>query len=197
MFSDLAHALHFAFRQLLTRPGFTVTALLVLTLGLGANVAIFSIVNAFLIQPLPYPEPERLTGLFERDPVGPPGSDPYNSVAAGHFLDWQRLSKSFTSIGAAGSDSLNLGSTGNLFEPQRVDACLCSQSVFPTLGVNPLLGRNFRPDEDRLGAPRVAVISYNLWQRRFGASSAVIHQQIRINAENAEIIGVMPRGFAF
>ena len=197
MSSDLAHELRFALRQLWKRPGFTLTAVLVLTLGLGANVAIFSIVNAFLIQPLPYPEPTRLTAIFERDPVGPPGSDPYNYVAAGHFLDWQKLSKSFTSIGAAGGDSLNLASPGNLFEPQRVDACLCSQSVFPTLKVNPILGRYFRPDEDRLGAPRVAVISYSLWQRRFGGSPAVIHQQIRLNGENAEIIGVMPRGFAF
>src|SRR6478609_5263769 len=98
MLSDLAHELHFALRQLWKRPGFTVTAVLVLTLGLGANVAIFSIVNAFLIRPLPYPESDRLTALFERDPVGPPGSDPYNYVAAGHFQDWQQLSKSFTSI---------------------------------------------------------------------------------------------------
>jgi predicted permease len=197
MFSDLAHELHRALRQLWKRPGFTVMSVLVLTLGLGANVAIFSVVNAFLIQPLPYPEPDRLTAVFERDPVGPPGSNPYNSVAAGHFLDWQQFSKSFTSVGAAGGDSLNLASPGNLFEPQRVNACLCSQSVFPTLKLNPLLGRNFRPDEDRLGAPRVAVISYSLWQRRFGGSPAVIHQQIRLNGENAEIIGVMPRGFAF
>ncbi len=197
MLSALVHELHFALRQLWKRPGFTLTAVLVLSLGLGANVAIFSIVNAFLIQPLPYPEPARLTALFERDPIGPPGSDPYNSVAAGHFLDWQKLSRSFTSIGAAGSDSLNLASPGNLFEPERVDACLCSQSVFPTLGVNPLLGRSFRPDEDRLGAPRVAMISYGLWQKRFGGSPAAIHQQIRLNGENAEIIGVMPRGFAF
>jgi putative ABC transport system permease protein len=197
MLSALVHELHFALRQLWKRPGFTLTAVLVLSLGLGANVAIFSIVNAFLIQPLPYPEPARLTALFERDPIGPPGSDPYNSVAAGHFLDWQKLSRSFTSIGAAGSDSLNLASPGNLFEPERVDACLCSQSVFPTLGVNPLLGRSFRPDEDRLGAPRVATISYGLWQKRFGGSPAAIHQQIRLNGENAEIIGVMPRGFAF
>src|SRR6476646_9390707 len=188
MLSALVHELHFALRQLWKRPGFTLTAVLVLSLGLGANVAIFSIVNAFLIQPLPYPEPARLTALFERDPIGPPGSDPDNSVAAGHFLDWQKLSRSFTSIGAAGSDSLNLASPGNLFEPERVDACLCSQSVFPTLGVNPLLGRSFRPDEDRLGAPRVATISYGLWQKRFGGSPAAIHQQIRLNGENAEII---------
>lgn len=189
--------LRFAVRQLSKRPGFTLTAVLVLALGLGANTAIFSIVNAFLLQPLPYPDPARLTALFERDPVGPPGNDPYNPVSPGHFLDWQKESTSFEGIAAAASDALNLSSPKNLFEPQRVDACLCSQSVFSTLGIPPVLGRGFRSDEDRAGAARVAVISYSLWQHRFGGSPDVIHRQIRLNGENNEIVGVMPRGFAF
>ncbi len=100
-------------------------------------------------------------------------------------------------MAAAASDAFNLASPRNLFEPQRVDACLCSHSLFSTLGISPLLGRGFRPDEDRTGAPRVAVISYNLWQRRFGGSPDVIHKQIRLDGENSEIVGVMPRGFAF
>src|SRR6202011_3892152 len=125
--------LRIAVRQLSKRPGFTLTAVLVLAMGLGANTAIFSIVNAFLLQPLPYPDPARLTALFERDPVGPPGNDPYNPVSPGHFLDWQKESTSFEGIAAAASDALNLSSPKNLFEPQRVDACLCSQSVFSTL----------------------------------------------------------------
>ena len=184
-------------RQLSKRPGFTLTAVLVLALGLGANTAIFSIVNAFLLQPLPYPDPGRLTALFERDPIGPPGTDPYNYVSPGHFLDWQKESTSFEGIAAAASGALNLSSPKNIFEPQRVDACLCSQSVFSTLGIPPLLGRGFRPDEDRTGAARVAVISYRLWQHRFGGSPDVIHRQIRLDGENSEIVGVMPRGFAF
>jgi predicted permease len=195
--SSFIQNLRFTVRQLSKRPGFTVTAVLVLALGLGANTAIFSIVNAFLLQPLPYPNPSRLTALFERDPVGPPGNDPYNSVSPGHFLDWQKESNSFDEIAAAASDALNLSSPKNLFEPQRIDACLCSQSVFSTLGIPPALGRGFRSDEDRTGAPRVAVISYSLWQRRFGGSPDVIHRQIRLNGENSEIVGVMPRGFAF
>src|SRR5919201_724507 len=145
--SSFIQNLRFTFRQLSQRPGFTFTAVLVLALGLGANTAIFSIVNAFLLQPLPYPDPARLTALFERDPVGPPGNDPYNAVAPGHFLDWQKESTSFDRIAAAATDALNLSSAKNLFEPQRIDACLCSHSVLSTLGIAPALGRGFRPDE--------------------------------------------------
>ncbi|MBV8867771.1 MAG: ABC transporter permease [Acidobacteriaceae bacterium] len=129
--------------------------------------------------------------------MGPPGNDPYNEVAPGNFLDWQKQSRSFVQMAAAASDAFNLASPKNLFEPQRVDACLCSHTTFSTLAISPLLGRVFRPDEDRTGAPRVAVISYTLWQRRFGGARDVIHKQIRLNGENSEIIGVMPRGFAF
>ncbi len=197
MVSTVSRDLRFAIRQFSQRPGFTLTAILVLALGLGANTAIFSLVNAFLLRPLPYKDPGRLVGLFERDPVGPPGSDPYNAVAAGNFLDWQKESKSFEQMAAAASDAFNLASPQSLFEPQRVDACLCSHTLFSTLGVNPLLGRGFLASEDRIGAPRVVIISYNLWQRRFGASPSVIHKQIRLNGQNSEIVGVMPRGFAF
>jgi predicted permease len=195
--SHFVSNVRFSFRQLLKRPGFSLTAILVLALGLGANTAIFSIIHAFLLQPLPYPEPERLAALFERDPIGPPGSDPYNSVAPGNFLDWQRLSKSFSSMAAASSDAVNLASPQNLFEPQRADACFCSQTMFETLRSHPLLGREFRPDEDRTGAPNVAIISYGLWQRQFAGDRNVIHQRIRLNGQNHEIVGVMPRGFGF
>lgn len=168
-----------------------------LALGLGANTAIFSIINAFLLQPLPYPDAGRLTALFERNPLGPKDNEPYNPVAPGNFLDWQRMSTSFTGIAAAASDAVNLASPQNLFEPQRADVCLCSQSMFDTLQVHPLIGRGFRPDEDRTGGAKVALISYGLWERRFGGARDVIHRHIRLNGENHEIIGVMPRGFGF
>ncbi len=197
MLQTFTQDLRFAIRQLLKRPGFTLTAVIVLALGLGANTAIFSLVNAFLLRPLPYKDPGSLTALFERDPVDFPGGDPFNYVAPGNFLDWQKQSRSFSEMAAAASGAFNLASPRNLFEPQRVDACLCSHTTFSTLGISPVLGRTFRPDEDRTGAPRVAVISYSLWQRRFGGSPSVVHQQIRLDGENHEIIGVMPRGFAF
>lgn len=193
-----AQDLRFALRQLFKHPGFTFTAILVLALGLGANTAIFTVVNAFLLRPLPYKDPARLMGLFERDPVDIPGGSPYNVVAPGNYLDWQKLSTSFEQVAAAvEGGAFNLSSPANSFEPQRVDAGLCSSNIFSTLGVQPILGRVFRPGEDRWGAPRVAIISYGLWQRRFGGSSHVIGKQIRLDGELHQVVGVMPRGFAF
>ena len=197
MLSDFLQNLRLTLRQLSKRPAFSLTAIAILALGLGANTAIFSIINAFLLQPLPYHDSDRLMALFERDPIGPPGSDPYNAVSPGHFLDWQRLSKSFTAIAAAASDSVNLASPQNLFEPERVPACLCSQSMFQALEVHPVLGRAFRPDEDQTEGPKLAVISYGLWQRRFGGERDVVRRQIRLDGQNYQVIGVMPRGFGF
>ncbi len=171
------------------------TAILVLALGLGANTAIFSVVNAFLLHPLPFQQPDRLAGLFEEmhlDTV-----EKFNWVSAGNFLDWQRYSTSFQSMSAFTTGPANLSSTSSGLEPQRIDTCACSGNLFQTLGVTPLLGRSFRPDEDRYGAPRVAVISFALWQRKFGGTRDVIGKQIRIDGENNEIVGVMPRTFSF
>lgn len=194
----LAQDLRFALRQLMKHPGFTATAVLVLALGLGANTAIFTVVNAFMLRPLPYKDPARLMGLFERDPIITPEGDPFNDVAPGNYLDWQKLSTSFEQIAAANDGgALNLSSPGNAFPPQRVNACTCSNNLFSTLGIAPVLGRGFRPDEDRWGAPRVAVIGYGLWQRRFGGSPGVIGKQIRLDGELHQVVGVMPQGFAF
>lgn len=190
--------IRFAIRQLVKHPGFAVTAVLVLALGIGANTAIFSVVNAFLLRPLPYKDPGRLMGLFERDPIDIPGGDPYNDVAAGNYLDWRKLSTKFEQIGAAeDGGAFNLSSPSNSFEPQRVEASPCSSNLFATLGVQPILGRAFRPDEDRWGAPRVTIIGYGLWRRRFGGAPDVIGKQVRLDGELHQIVGVMPRGFAF
>jgi predicted permease len=193
-----AQDLRFAIRQLAKHPGFTFTAVLVLALGLGANTAIFTVVNAFMLRPLPYKDPARLMGLFERDPIDIPGGDPTNEVSPGNYLDWQRMSTSFEQIAAASDGgAFNVSSPSNAFEPQRVDGCTCASNLFSTLGVQPILGRAFRADEDRWGAPRVAVLGYGLWQRRFGASKNVIGKQIRVDGALHQIVGVMPRGFAF
>ena len=196
-FVSLPQDIRFAIRQLAKRPGFTIAAVSILALGLGANTAIFSVVNAFLLQPLPYKDPARLMGLFERDPVGPAGSTPYNAVAAGNFVDWQRMSQSFERMAAAASGAFNLSSPSEAFVPQRVDGAIASATLFATLGVDPLLGRGFLPEEDAYGARKVAVISYRLWQERFGGAADILHRQIRLDGENHEIVGVMPRGFAF
>jgi len=183
-----------AIRGLLKNPGFTVVAVLTLTLGIGANSAIFTVVNTFLIRPLPYPEPDRLVSLFERNVVG---DEQQMSVAPGNFLDWQKTAASFESMAASGIRVLTLTSDNAGTVPDRVGLCACSATLFQTLGVKPLIGRVFSPEEDRFGAPRLVVISYGLWQRRFGGSADVIGKSIRLDGDDHQVIGVMPRDFLF
>ena len=166
----ISQDIRFALRQFMKRPGFTLTAMLILALGLGANTAIFSVVNAFLIRPLPYKDPARLVALYERDVIG---TEPYNSVSAGALFDWQRYAHSFESIGGYFSGPMNLtvpGSEG----AQRVNGCACSANIFPMLGVSTLLGRPFSADEDVYAPRRFTLISYNLWQSRFGGTADIL-----------------------
>jgi predicted permease len=183
----------FALRQLRHRPGFATVAILVLALGLGGNAAMFSVVNAVLLQPLPYADPERLVALFERNVVG---EEPFNVVAPGNFLDWQKQAGSFKQMAASGETAFNLASATGSFTPERIDGAYCSANLFDTLGVPPQVGRSFRSDEDRPGAARVAIISYDLWQHRFGGAP-LVHRQIRLDSEQYDIVGVMPRNFAY
>lgn len=194
MLDGVKKDVRFAFRQLRQKPGFTAIAILVLALGLGANAAIFSVVNAVLLRPLPFPHSDKLLALFEKDVIP---DDPYNMVAPGNYLDWKRDARNFKQIAATGGMSFNLSSSSESFTPQRVPGALCSANLFETLGVRPIVGRSFREQEDRPGAPRVAIISYGLWKQRFAGSPDVIHQQIRLDENNYNIIGVMPPGFAF
>ncbi len=184
----------YALRQLRQRPGFTIVAILVLGLGLGGNAAMFSVVNAVLLRPLPYADPQKLTALFERDVVG---EAPFNPVAPANFLDWQRDARDFEQIAATGETAFNLASQTGSFVPERIDGSYCSANLFTTLGVAPAVGRTFRTEEDRPGAAHVAVISYDLWQRRFAHSPDVIHRQIRLDNEQYDKVGVMPRGFGY
>jgi putative ABC transport system permease protein len=190
----LGQDVRFALRQLRHRPGFAIVAILVLALGLGGNAAMFSVVNAVLLQPLPYSDPQRLVALFERDVVG---EEPFNVVAPANFLDWQKQAQSFEQMAASGESAFNLASATGSFTPERIDGAYCSANLFATLGVSPVLGRSFRDDEDRPGAARVAVISYDLWQHRFGGSANVIRRPIRLDSEQYDIVGVMPRSFAY
>ena len=189
----ISQDIRFALRQFMKRPGFTLTAMLILALGLGANTAIFSVVNAFLIRPLPYKDPARLVAVYERDVIG---TEPYNSVSAGALFDWQRYAHSFESIGGYFSGPMNLtvpGSEG----AQRVNGCACSANIFPMLGVSTLLGRPFSADEDVYAPRRFTLISYNLWQSRFGGTADILKKHIQVDGEDTQIIGVMPEGFAF
>ncbi len=195
MIDTFIQDLRYSWRTLWKSPGFTLVALLTLALGIGANSSIFSVINAALLKALPYPKPDQLALLFERAVVkegGGPGP-----VSLANFLDWQSQSHSFAAMGAERGNSFNLGGNERGILPERVEGVICSWSMFPALGVQPMLGRSFTREEDKHGARAVAVISYGLWQRRFGGSRDVLTRQIRLDSENYDIVGVMPPGFAY
>lgn len=191
---DFIKDVGYAVRVLRKSPGFTITAVLSLALGIGANTAIFSVVNAFLIRPLPFPQPDRLVALFERNVMA---DEARMSVAPGNFLDWQQQSTSFDGISAYTTNAVSLSAIGSDAAPERVTVCACSGNIFATLGVAPVIGRPFLASEDRFNAGRVAVISFELWQRQFGGAADVLGRGVRLNGTEYQIVGVMPRGFMF
>ena len=181
----------YGLRQLRRSPGFTAVSLLTLALGIGANTAIFSVVNAVLLRPLPLPNPEQLVTLFERNPKV--GYD-QNAPAAGNYLDWRKQNSVFTEIAAYGGGQCNL-SGGE--RPERVAGAAVTASLFPLLGVRPLLGRTFAAEEEQPGHDRVVILSYQLWNRRFGRDRNIVGQPMIVNDRTCTVIGVMPPGFIF
>src|SRR6266498_5611787 len=177
--------LKFAFRQLLKNPGFTAVAVLTLALGIGANTAMFSVVNAVLLRPLPFPEPGRLM-LVEGNAI--------NNFAAPDFRDLAEQNRSFEQIGACASATFNLSGGG---EPERVDGARVSASWLPALGVQPLYGRNLTTQEDRDGGEKVVLLGYGLWQRQFGADPGVVGRTIKLDEQSHTVIGVLPPGLHF
>jgi putative ABC transport system permease protein len=187
MIAALWQDLRFGARMLLKQPGFTVIAILTLALGIGANTAIFSIVNAALLRPFPYPAPERLMILGEYVSGG--------SVSYPNFVDWRAQHTVFEAISAArGNESFNFTGSG---EPERLQGRLVSAEFFSTLGIKPLVGRDFLAEEDRPGATPAVILSYGFWQRRFGADPGVIGRQLTFNNQSFTVVGVAPSGFQF
>ncbi|MCI0748233.1 MAG: ABC transporter permease [Verrucomicrobia subdivision 3 bacterium] len=179
----------FAFRQLLKTPGFTAVAVLTLALGIGANTAIFSVVNGVLLRPLPYPESERLVQLSEagRDWTGGPISYP-------NFIDWKAHQTSFEHFGLYRGANYNLTGVG---EPLRVFGGEIAADVFAALRIQPVVGRVFTTNEDKPGGPRVVVLSYGLWQSRFAGDPAIIDKPIVLDGKTHTVLGAMPAGFDF
>ncbi|HST19633.1 MAG TPA: ABC transporter permease [Blastocatellia bacterium] len=185
----LLQDVRYGFRMLLRKPGFTVVAIITLALGIGANTAIFSVVNGVLLKSLPFPEPERLVALTETSKelsVRP--------VAYPNYLDWQARQTVFENMTAR----MPAGGviTGN-GEPERVIGRFVTASFFSTLGVQPQIGRFFNEEEDKPGAESVMVLSYILWQRHFEGNEEIIGKAIRYNGESWTVVGVMPAGFDF
>ena len=181
----------YAVRGLLKRPGFTVIALITLALGIGANTAIFSVVNAVLLRPLPFQDPEKLVIVWEDATFA---GFPRNTPAPANYVDWKTQNQSFADMAASAETSFNLTGDG---EPERVQAFSVNANFFPLFGVQPLLGRGFLPEEDRPGGNKVAVLSYSLWQSRYGGDRNIVNRDIQLNGEKHTVVGVMPSSFQF
>ncbi|MGH9855280.1 MAG: ABC transporter permease, partial [Blastocatellia bacterium] len=184
----LLQDLRFGARMLLKAPNFTLIAVLTLALGIGANITIFSVVNAVLLRPLPYPDSERLVFLWSEAPAQ---NIRERASAYANVADWREQNKSFEDI--AFSDPTVVTLTGGT-EPEQVMSIRASANLFPLLGVAPMLGRTFTADEEQQKV-RVVVLSHGLWQRRFGASSNVLGQTLEIDGVSSQVIGVMPKHF--
>jgi predicted permease len=190
MIADLWQDLRFGARMLLKQPGFTLIAVVTLALGIGANTAIFSIVNAVLLRPFPYNAPERLVILRERVSVEGGFSPSYPN-----FVDWRAQNTVFDAISAVRqNESFNFTGAG---EPERIQGRLVSAEFFSTLGIEPLLGRDFLAEEDSSGATPVAIMSYGFWRRRFGNDPGIIGKQLTLNNQIFTVIGITPANFQF
>jgi hypothetical protein len=171
------------------RPGFTAVVVLTLALGIGANTAIFSIVNAVLLRPLPYPAPEQLVQV-KKDWQPPWANQPelWTLMGTPETLAWLEGNPGFSQIAAYQWQGMNLAG-GN--EPERVDCGKVSASFLPLLGASLVLGRGFPPEEDRPGGPPVAVLSHGLWQRRFGADTNVLGRTITLDQQPYTVVGAL------
>ncbi|HKS29437.1 MAG TPA: ABC transporter permease, partial [Pyrinomonadaceae bacterium] len=188
---NLWQDLRFGARGLVKQPAFTLVALLTLALGIGANTALFSVINAVLLRPLPYPNSRQLVTIKRVDPRG---SNVEGLISYPNFKDYREQARSLQYVAAYSDSYAWLG--GNDV-PERIEGVYASADLFPALGVNAALGRTFTAEEDEQGAPLVAVISHGLWQRRFGSDPSIIGREMLLDGDKTKIVGVMPGGFSF
>ena len=192
--NGLIQDVRFALRQLRKTPGFTAVAVITLALGIGANTAIFSVVNGVLLRPLEFPHPDQLVRVWH---VPPPASFPGMttfSVSAANYLDWKRQNHVFDAMAIYGYHGFTL--TGG-DKPEQVDACAATSGFFSTLGVQPMLGRVFLPGEDQPGHSNVVVLSHRLWQEHFGSNPDIVGHDIQMDGQSYLVAGVMPANFQF
>ncbi|HEV3469193.1 MAG TPA: ABC transporter permease [Pyrinomonadaceae bacterium] len=181
---DARHAL----RTLVKSPGFTAVAVLALALGIGANTAIFSVINSVLLRPLPYREPDRLVFVMENF------QQQDSAVSFPNFADWREQNRVFEELAASRLTSFNLTGAG---EAERLQGRMVTANFFEALGVEPAAGRDFTPEEDRPGGEAVAVLSHGFWQRRLGGDPKVVGRQLLLNGRSHTVVGVAPAGFEF
>jgi len=184
----------FALRQLLKSPGFSAVAVLTLALGIGANTAIFSVVNGFLLRPLPFKDPDRIVRVWHTPPAKSFPGMTWFSVSAANYFDWQRENHVFDRMAIYNYRGLTL--TG-VAQPLQVDAIAVSSGFFEVLGVEPLHGRVFSPEEDQPGHTNVVLLSYRFWQEHFGANADIVGHNVTMDGQNYLVAGVMPESFRF
>jgi predicted permease len=183
----LLQDLRYGFRMLVKSPGFTAVAVITLALGIGANTALFSVINGVLLSPLPFPQPDQLVTLHENKPNFEGGS-----VSYPNFRDWQKDNHTFSSLALARPYAFSLTGMG---EAEQVTGEFISSDFFPVLGVKPVVGRTFAEDEEPVGAGPVALISAGLWQRKFGSTPDILGKNITLDARDYTIVGVIPADF--
>lgn len=179
----------YGLRMLAKAPGFTAIAIVTLALGIGANTAIFSVVDGVLLNPLPYKDPSRLVALYSSTK-----QFGHSSISYPNFLDWVRGNRSFSELAAYREDDFDLTGAG---EPQRVAVEMVSWNFFHVLGVEPVLGRSFESNEDHIGAPPVAMISGGLWAAKFGSEPDIVGKTIELNAKAYTVVGIVPADFRY
>ena len=184
--ATLLQDLRYAFRLLAKSPSFTLIAVLTLALGIGANTAIFTVVNGVLLRPLGFRDPSRVVLVAEKT------SYPTVSTSYENYIDWRGQSHSFESLEATRGTAITLTGTG---EPERLNARMATAPLFSLLGVNAILGRTFLAEEDRAGGAPVVILSYGLWQRHFGAARDILGKSITLDSQPYTVVGVLPGGF--
>jgi putative ABC transport system permease protein len=189
----LAGDVRYGVRTLARTPEFALTAMVVMALGIGANVALFTIVHAVLLKPLPFRDPDRLVRLYEQTADG---KSPYNISAPGVFAEWKKQSKTFSELAISSYAGYSLSGQGEQL-PETVRAATFSWNMLPTLGVEPALGRNFTAEDDRPGANPTVLLSWGLWKRRFGGDAGIVNQTILLDAKPYTVVGVLPAWFGY
>jgi predicted permease len=195
-FENLARDLRYTLRALARTPGFTLTAVLVMALGIGATTALFTVVRSVLLNPLPYPHSSRLVSLYEAETISHSPS-PWMPVAAGEFQEWQRATRSTAEMALVSPwQGYNVSASGGQL-PESVTAAWVSWNLFRVLGIQPMLGRDFLASDDQPSASATAILSNSFWKRRFGADPAIVGKSIYLDAKPHTIIGVMPPSFDY
>ena len=182
---------HCGLRMLRKNAGFAIVAILTLALGIGANTAIFSVIHAVLLSPLPYNDPDRIVLVLESNPAR---GFPQFSVSPPNYMDWKKDSTSFEQIASIARGDFNY--TGGA-EPERISGARVASSFFAVMGATPAMGRTFLPEDDVMGKAGVVVLSYGLWTRRFGSDPQVVGKSLTLDGQSYRVVGVMQDGFQF